>query len=324
MCSTNSPASEAASLTTPVALFVFNRPDPTARVFAAIADARPSRLLVIADGPRHERAAEALLCERVREIVSKVNWDCEVSTNFSDINLGCRRRVSSGLDWVFSQVEAAIILEDDCVPDASFFRYCSELLDRYRDDPRVALISGDNFQPARRAEPYSYYFSRYVHVWGWASWRRTWNHYDVGMSAWPAAREAGLLRRYFSRDRDVRYWTAIFDAVHAGAIDTWDYQLLFSCWSRHALTALPDINLISNIGHGADATHTVDSSPFAALAAHSMAFPLHHPPDVVPDTQADAYSQRHLFTPASLWRVAGAKVRGVLRRLGTIAGFAKA
>jgi hypothetical protein len=198
------------------------------------------------------------------------------------------------------------------------------LLERYRDDPRVALISGDNFQPVGRAHQDSYYFSRYVHVWGWASWRRTWKLYDVTMAAWPAARDAALLRGYFSRGRDVQYWTAIFDAVHAGAIDTWDYQVLFSCWLRNALTILPNVNLISNIGHGADATHTAESSPFAALPAHEMTFPLRHPSDVAPDTRADDYSQRRLFTPASLWQVAATKVKGLARRLGDMAGFAGA
>src|SRR4051812_5076822 len=145
-------------LETPVAFLVFNRPDVTARVFRAIAAARPRKLLVVADGPRPDRAGEAERCEQVRRIATAVDWDCDLRTDFAPVNLGCKRRVSSGLDWVFTEVEEAIILEDDCLPHPTFFWYCRELLDRWRDDPRVATISGTNFQFGQRRGRASYYF----------------------------------------------------------------------------------------------------------------------------------------------------------------------
>jgi hypothetical protein len=170
-------------LTTPVAFFIFNRPDTTEQVFSEIVRVKPHKLLVIADGPRSERQGEAEKCSQARSIIDRVNWDCEILTNFSEINLGCKVRVSSGIDWVFEHVEEAIILEDDCLPDPTFFRYCQVMLDHYRNDQRIGMISGDNFQNGIKRNMDSYYFSRYVHIWGWATWRNRWqNYYDVNIN----------------------------------------------------------------------------------------------------------------------------------------------
>jgi hypothetical protein len=293
---------------TPVAFVIFNRPDTTERVFAEIARAKPSKLLVVADGPRTNRPGEQEKCALTRAVIDRVDWDCEVLTNYSDINLGCKRRVSSGIDWVFEQVEEAIILEDDCLPHESFFRFCDELLDRYRDDPRVMAISGDNFQIGRPQGPNSYYYSRYTHIWGWATWRRAWQHYDVTMSSWREKRQSEWVGKFVNGRQATRYWTDIFHSVYAGKIDTWDYQWLFACWMQNALTVLPAVNLVSNIGFHAEATHTKEDSRFANLATQHMTFPLKHPADVVPDTECDAFTQRAMFTLPPLWRLVARKV----------------
>jgi hypothetical protein len=248
-------------------MLVFNRPEHTRRVFAAVRDAQPARLLLVADGPRASRAGEAERCRQVREIVQAVDWPCEVMTNFADRNLGCRVRVSSGLDWVFQSVEEAIILEDDCLPHPSFFRFCDEMLDRYRDDPRVGIIAGINHQPADRKYGGSYYFSRYAHVWGWASWRRTWQLYDVSMSLWPMAREFRLLESMFLNPAAVQHWRRQLDLLYDGHIDTWDYQLTFMGWVQHLLHAVPCRNLVTNLGFDADATHTRERNQWAELPA---------------------------------------------------------
>jgi hypothetical protein len=205
--------------------------------------------------------------------VTRVDWDCEVVTEFADHNLGLKVRVSSGLDWVFGLVDRAIVLEDDCRPSSSFFRYCEELLGRYADDERVFSISGDNFQNGRHPERESYYFSRYAHVWGWATWRRVWNEYDLTMSTWPALRDARWLARQFDTAAEVRYWTRIFDAVYADEIDTWDYQLFFTALRTGGLTALPAVNLVSNIGFRRDATHIKYRNALAEIAAGELGFP---------------------------------------------------
>jgi hypothetical protein len=290
-------------LNTPVALIIFNRPDTTERVFEQIAKARPRKLLVVGDGPRPAKAGEAEKVAQARAIVEKVDWDCEVITDFATENLGCRRRVSTGIDWVFQMVERAIILEDDCVPSPSFFRYCEDLLERYADEERVFSISGDNFLNRRYPENHSYYFSRYPHPWGWASWRRAWKHYDVTMSAWPGLRDSGWLARQFGTENEVRYWSRIFDAVHAGAIDTWDYQLFFAAWQREALIAVPAVNLISNIGFGLDATHTKFKETGADMAIGQLDFPLRHPAEVSRDIRADRATNDRMFARPPLRRL---------------------
>jgi hypothetical protein len=184
------------SIKTPVAFIIFNRPQTTEAVFAEIARARPRQLLVIADGARTDHPDDSEKCSAARAVINRVNWDCDVSTNYAETNLGCKQRVSSGLDWVFGLVEKAIILEDDCLPEPTFFHFCQELLERYCDDWRVMHISGDNFQLGHRRSSDSYYFSRYSHVWGWATWQRAWKFYDVEMKLWPDFRDRNWLRIY--------------------------------------------------------------------------------------------------------------------------------
>jgi len=283
-------------LTTPVAFFIFNRPHLTQKVFEAIRDAKPAMLLVVADGSRSDRAGEAELCAQTRAIIKQVDWHCEVLTNFSEVNLGCKRRVSSGLDWVFDTVEEAIILEDDCLPHATFFPFCEELLEHYRYDSRIMAISGDNFQFGRRRTADSYYFSRYNHCWGWASWRRAWRYYDVEMSLWSTVKQGNWLQDMLQDDRAIQYWTELFEAVSSDRLDTWDYQWTFACWIQSGLTVLPNVNLVSNIGFHLESTHAKDaSSRFASIATKALQCPLKHPLFVVRDALADGLTQQNVF-----------------------------
>jgi hypothetical protein len=242
--------------TTPVVFLVFNRPDLTERVFRRIAEAKPQTLLLVADGPRSEK--EVKICTQVREIIDRVDWDCRVLKNFSDTNLGCKRRVASGLDWAFDQVSEAIILEDDCLPSPSFFYFCQTLLERYRDDERIFMIGGNNFQFGINRTEDSYYFSRYAEIWGWATWRRAWQCYDVTMMSWPAFKAAGGMRWAFEHPAEQQYWERYFQETYEGKIDTWDYIWFYTCLSQSGLSILPNINLVSNLGFGPNATHTFD------------------------------------------------------------------
>lgn len=278
---------------TPVAFIIFNRPESTERVFAAIARARPERLLVIADGPRN--AIEQELCLRTRAVIEQVDWDCEVLTNFSAVNLGCRRRVSSGLDWVFANCEEAIILEDDCLPDESFFPFCVELLEKYREDKRVSMICGSNFQQGKKRSAASYFFGLHVTVWGWASWRRAWANYDVEMRVWTSLRETSWLSDLLVNPVAVKYWRETFDEMLLGKFDTWDYQFFFSWWANNALALIPDRNLVANIGFGAAASRTKDELPtLANRKVEPMTFPLAHPQDVSLNRAADDFAFRQI------------------------------
>jgi hypothetical protein len=280
----------------PVALFLFNRPDLTREVFSAIRAARPSRLLLVADGPR--RPEEKAACDAARDAAQAVDWDCEVLTDFSNENLGCKRRISSGLDWVFRTCEEAIILEDDCLPSPSFFPYCRQLLERYRDDERVSLIGGTNLLPSQGTASYS--FSRYGSIWGWASWRRAWKAYDVEMKEWPAFRDAGLLKAAFPHPDECHYWSALFDSMHAKLIDTWDYQWFFTRLSQSGLSTVPKVNLVSNLGFRGDATHTGAFNSKTANLKRGELASIKHPAFVVPDTDADRRLFNHVFRPPSI------------------------
>ena len=251
--------------------------------------ARPRRLLVVADGPRAGRPGEGALCKAARNVVTSPDWRCEVLTNCSDENLGCKRRLSSGLDWVFDQCSEAIILEDDCLPGASFFPFCTAMLERYRDDSRIMHISGDNFQDGNRRGTDSYFFSRYSLSWGWASWRRAWEHYDINVSLWPRAKKESWLDSILDDSLEIEYWTDIFDKLHRGEIDTWDYQWLFACWYRNGLSIQPAENLVKNIGAGPDATHFKSDHSTLGIPAHELE-ELAHPRVVVRDREADRYT----------------------------------
>lgn len=273
-------------LTTPVAFLTFNRPDTTQRVFEAIAQARPKKLLVIADGARSPE--EVGKCSETRSILKKVAWDCEVLTNFSEINLGCKLRVSSGLDWVFSEVEEAIILEDDCLPNQSFFYFCQTLLEHYRHDRSVMHISGNNFQFGNHNSKYSYSFSKYGGIWGWATWRRAWQHYDRDMKTWADVKQNNLIDYIYDDWAEKIYWTNVFDRVVKGVPNTWDYQWLYARWTQHELSISPAVNLVSNIGFGSDATHTYSENHLANMKTEDI-WEINHPPIIDRDCLADTY-----------------------------------
>lgn len=298
-------------LRTPVVLLVFNRPDVTARVFEAVRRARPAKLVVVADGPRTSKAGETERCRATRAVTEAVDWDCEVVRDYAEENLGCMWRVSSGLDRAFSLVEEAIVLEDDCVPHPTFFGYCEELLDRYRDDARVMAVAGTNFQFGRRRGPYDYYFSRYNHCWGWASWRRAWSQFDVSMRTWPELREGGWLLDILGDRRAADYWRRIFDAVTEDRINSWAYRWTFACWRESGLTCLPAVNLVSNIGFSDEATHTRGRDRYADMGVEAVGLPLRHPPFMIRDAIADAFTQSTMFASPRLAR----RILGRLKRM---------
>ncbi|WP_189523332.1 hypothetical protein [Nostoc sp. PA-18-2419] len=281
---------------TPVCLIVFNRPDTTEKVFQTIRQVKPPILLVVSDGPRIDKLGEVEKCAAVRAIIDEVDWECQVLKNFSDVNMGLKRRVSTGLDWVFNNVEEAIILEDDCLPEPTFFRFCEDLLEYYRHDNRVMLITGTNFQFGLQQTEYSYYFSRYIDCWGWATWKRAWQHYDFEMKQWPEIRENNWLFDILQDSEEVEYWTHVFQNTYDGYINSWAYRWKLACWIQSGLTIIPSTNLVSNIGFNADAVHTKDNrSPFANTPVKAMSYPLQHPEFVIRDAEADNFTKKVMF-----------------------------
>ncbi len=281
---------------TPILFIIFNRPDTTFQVFKKIKELRPTKLYIVADGARNEKKNEDILCSETRKILDLIDWECEVFKNYSDINLGCKKRVSSGIDWFFENEEQGIILEDDCLPDQTFFKFCEEMLEKYKDDDRIGMISGDNFQFGKIKNEYSYYFSKYSHIWGWATWKRAWAKYDVALSNWPDTKRQKGLDQIFGNKKDAFYWSSIFDDVYNNKIDTWDYQWSYACFTNNYLSIMPSVNLISNIGFGdLQSTHTKRISKFANMVTSPLQFPLNHPVNIVKDIESDNITQRNNY-----------------------------
>ncbi len=278
-------------LSTPVLLFIYKRPEITARVFDEIAKVRPPKLLVVADGPREGQQEEAEKCTQARSVIEQVDWDCEVITNYADVNLGPKERMVSGFRWAFNQIEKGIILEDDCLPNRFFFRFSEELLEKYRDDTRVGAILGSNFQFGRNRTMYSYYFSRFFFPWGWATWKRSMDLFDPDMSLWPQVRDNDWLQALFGNKR-ARYWSQRFQYVYESKNYCWDYQWFFTSIINNWLSIVPTVNLISNIGFGEGATHTAEKSWYLDVPTVEMQFPLRHPPFMIRHVDADNFVSR--------------------------------
>ena len=283
-------------LQTPVVFLIFKRPQTTARVFEVIRQAKPSKLLVIADGPRIDKPEEVEKCAATQEIIHQVDWECQVYKNYSEVNLGCARRVSTGLSWAFELVEEAIILEDDCIVHPTFFPFCEELLAKYRSDERIMSIAASNFQFGRQGNDYSYYFSRYHHCWGWATWKRAWQYFDFEMKLWSDVLRMNLLKDILRDDKAIQVWQKTFQCTYDGKVDSWANRWMLSCWLQGGLSILPQVNLVSNIGFTEDATNTgSEPSIYSNMKVNSIEFPLKHPPFIIPDLSADKFTQDTLF-----------------------------
>jgi hypothetical protein len=262
-----------------VVLFIFNRPHVTQKLLEVVSQVKPKKIFVIADGPRDDHFDEEKQCTITRETINQIDWECEIVRNYSQINLGCAKRIASGLDWVFEQVDRAIILEDDCMPDKSFFQFCEELLEKYRDDTRIFSITGQNIQAGKNSTEHSYYFSRYSHCWGWATWKRSWKYFDFEIPSWSDAKKHKALETIFEDKYAAYRWLELIERTIAGEIDSWAYRWSLCCMLQHALHIIPNQNLVSNIGFGLGSTNTHSrESRLANIPAMPIQFPLIHPP----------------------------------------------
>lgn len=281
------------STTAPVLLLVFNRPETTRRVLASIRKAAPRQLFVAVDGPRAGHDQDAARCMEVLDLIRRgVDWACDVQYLLRPVNLGCRKAISSAISWFFENVVEGIILEDDCLPTQQFFPFCSLLLARYRDQPRIGHIGGFNCQRGRRRGNGSYYFSRYFHIWGWASWRRAWRGYDVDMSSYASFLEKGALEKLFARPSLREFWRDNFDAVARRGMDTWDYQWVYHNFWEDRLAIVPNHNMIENIGFGSGATHTSTVSGKVPPVEDIILEDIVHPEHLVPCDEADEFTYR--------------------------------
>jgi hypothetical protein len=288
-------------LSLPVLITAFSRYDTLREVFLAVREARPPRLYFACDGPRN--ADERAQCDKVRSLVGLVDWPCEVKTLFHPENLGCKYSMAANITWFFENEEEGVILEDDIVPDTSFFWFCQELLEKYRHDPRIWAIFGNNLSaPADPAARDTYWLSAhgYGAYWGWASWRRVWEKFDVEMKEWGRVGRTKEFKRYFLSKAELKEGNKLFEQTYDGRISsTWDYQLDFAKVLAGAANIIPEANLCRNIGFSGDGTHTLsagDSRNREIL--HSALFPLRHPEPLELHPARDlAYFEAHILPP---------------------------
>ncbi len=307
-------------LNTAVLFLVFNRPEVTAQVFQSIRQAKPPRLYIAADGPRDDKHGESERCAEVRRIATAIDWPCEVKTLFRDKNLGCKVGVSSGINWFFENEEEGIILEDDCLPSHSFFWFCQDMLEKYRNDARIGQICGSAYvaesTPLKR--PASYLFSKYGPIWGWASWRRAWAYYDPDIKNWQHMKEPLWLDSAYDDANEKKARLVLGEKLYRNEIDTWDYQWQFARIYQSALSIIPARNLIVNIGFGAEASHTTTGNTPLPIK-WEMWFPLIHPMFILADMQHELLYRKFFAvgakTKRGIFYKIGSKIKYILRKL---------
>lgn len=270
-------------LNIPVLFLIFNRPQQTQLVFNKIREIKPKVLYVAADGPRGSVEGEKALCILAREIATSVDWGCKLITLFRDKNLGCGRAVSEAISWFFDNEEQGIILEDDCLPDSSFFPFCEELLEKYKDNQQIFLISGFNRLGRWGDESNDYFFSKSAGIWGWASWRRAWGIYKFEVPEWHDENCRITVLNSLPNDSSRRDMIHHLDLIDSGSPQiSWDFQWWFYRQLYNGIGIIPNRNLISNIGFGKDATHTTDiNNEFSKVKASTLKFPLRHPSEII-------------------------------------------
>lgn len=311
--------------TTPVLCLAFNRPDLFANAVEAVRAAGPRDLFVSIDGPRPGNSDDERLCAEVRQLAEKLDWQGTVRIKAEEQNLGLGPGVSSAITWALGEHPEVIVLEDDLVPDPSFFAYCDELLDRYRDDERVMHICGTNWgTPRERFAGSSYAFTNFAPTLGWATWRRAWDLYDFKLESWPQVKASGVGEGFGVPPRFRRLLHRDWDLVHAGG-GNWDYQWHYTVMRHHGLAAIPECNLIRHLGARPDATNFQGEDRFLdLLPLESLGFPLRHPAEVAPNARVEAtfdrtYWQKRGWPGAVFRRVVreprlNAAIRALVRR----------
>jgi len=298
---------------TSILFLVFNRLDSTKMVFAKIRSIKPPRLYIASDGPRDFNEKGKVL-EIRKYLIDNIDWKCEVKTLFSDKNKGCKNAVSSSISWFFNNEESGIILEDDCLPNTSFFIYCQELLDRYKNDDKVFMISGDGITSSKVGIANDYCFTKYPMIWGWASWSRVWKKYDVNMTTWKDE-NLNFLDKVITKNDTKLFWIDIFNKIYNKEIDTWDYQMVYLLLKNNAYCIIPKFNLISNIGFGENATHTSDKwSEKSNYITQEFNFPLNHQLVQQDQIMVDKYFEKYEFGHKSFFIRTKFKIKKLLKK----------
>lgn len=282
---------QAETFKTPILFVIYDRSDTARQVFNVIKQVKPENLFISSDGPanRYKEESENVLNLR-KEILEGINWKCNVRTRFGGHNTGPRNWISSSITWFFENAEEGIVLEHDCLPGTSFFYYCENLLQRYKSNPRIMHISGSSFVFGKKEFRKSYFFSKYCNIWGWASWKRAWEKYDIAMTGWEQFRNENKLDNILETNIERDYWRHIFDRAKKGLFNTWDYQWFYNVWNNNGISICPAANLVSNIGFGKGAVNTNYSNTVVSNLERHEIKKIKHPYRIKIDEEADRIS----------------------------------
>jgi hypothetical protein len=291
--------------TSSVLIIIFNRPQFVKKLIGILSQVQPSTIYVVADGPREGEIEDITNCFNARNEIDKIDWKCQIKKKYSDKNLGCGINPSDGITWALNQSDEIIILEDDCMPSIDFFRYCDELLDFYRKNQRVMMISGNNHTLGKFDFKYSYEFSHHTQTYGWATWSSAWNKYDFNIAKWAEVRELGWLEDLTGSRNAAKYWFKIFDMCYKNELPSaWDYQWTFCCWINRGVNIIPKENLVTNVGFTVDGTHEVDPEhPISEVPIKPLNFPLAHNPLLKNNLKLNKLIQRIIYTPSLYKRI---------------------
>ncbi len=280
----------------PILILAFNRPDTTFKVFNAIREIKPKKLFIAVDGPRPGNEMDEINVKKVREILSNVDWPCKVKKIFREKNLGSLNSTVGAITWFFENVEYGAIVEDDCLPSSDFFKFCAELLEKYKDDERIMHIGGNNFQRGWTRDKYSYYFSYYPYMWGWATWARAWKKFDRTMGAYPELKNKGYFRDIYPNKLEETYIRRLIEGTYSGKNPTgWDNNWIFTLLTNNGLSIAPNKNLVKNIGFVENSVRTKPIDSFLSIDTQEMEFPLKHPPFIFRDRKTDERYIRWIY-----------------------------
>ena len=299
----------------PITYFIFNRPELTKKSFSIIKRQKPKNLMIVADGPRKNVFDDKKKCKECRLIVSQVDWPCKVLTNYSDINLGMKKRNITGLNWAFSKENELIVLEDDNLPKDDFFKFVKELMPLYRNNKKVFQITGVNWQDNQSIGDGSYYFSKYNNIWGWASWKRSWKKYDENISKWPEYKKSDKWKKKCPDKIEREYWEKLFDNYYSNEINSWAYAWLFAAFYNNSLTITPNVNLVQNEGIYGDGTHKFKNKKKLIKPLKSIKFPLKHPNKIEQNVEGDNYTFNSIFGGSQMRSIKGKVIRFIKKNL---------
>jgi len=284
----------------PIAIIFFNRILPLKRLVSRLSEVRPPKVYLISDGPREGRIGEMEKVAECREFMANLPWACEIKSNFAEKNMGCRARVTSGLDWVFEHEERTIILEDDCIPEPEFFPWVEKMLERYKDNGRVLSVGGTNLMPRLCDQNSDAVYSKYVMIWGWATWRRAWQKNDKDLSLFADACKRHHFKKWLGKWRAEWYWRYLLTHVKT----SWGYRWAFTHFSHEAYCVLPPVNLVENIGMtGAEATHTSSNPYYLAPVRRDWDMPDEAPSALRNNAVLDNWIEDNFFSRSFIGRI---------------------